>query len=179
MLLALILAQVVVPSSSPSSAVLPTVTSWRDGARERPLQLEVSIVALREPDRLTTQALRAAGAVEQTRHGLTQLWKVANAAEVLRAVPAALPVYRDGPRMRVPVGGVIVVPASGTAEALQRRLGRGVVKNGTVSIQCPPREALEFARSLRGPDIDWAQPNWWHDVSAKEAGVRRSRAGDR
>lgn len=168
-LLSLLLAQVVTPTPSTAEVVAarwPVQATWRDGAAERTVHLDESLVAERGPQEATASTLRAQGAMVSLTRGRMRLWRVERAAQALESDPRLLPVYRDegGPKLRVPLGAVLVVPARGlTPQQLKAQLPRtGTVENGIVRVVCEPSEALALAKSLSAlPGVGWAQPDWW------------------
>lgn len=175
-LVALLLSQVVAPEVKPApvepAAPWPVVTSWSDGGKERSVHLEESLVAERDGDEQTATALRAQGAMVSHKKGRVRLWRVERASAVLASEPKLLPVYRDedGPKLRVPIGGVLVVPARGVDPAkLRDALGRGtVVAFGVVRVSCAPAEVFSLAKTLAAtPGVGWVQPDWWLAATPK------------
>lgn len=175
-LLALVLSQVVTPEQAPAAveppAPWPAITTWSDGGKERTVHLEESLVAERDGDEHTAATLRAQGAMVSHKKGRVRLWRVERASAVLAAEPALLPVYRDegSTKLRVPVGGVLVVPATGVPSMKVRdAIGKGVVvEYGVVKVPCAPREVFSLAKSLAATaGVAWVQPDWWLAATPK------------
>ena len=174
-LLAVVVSQVVAPGAAPKpvefAGAWPTVVPWKDGAVERTVHLDESLVAERDGDEHTGAALRSAGAMVSLSKGRMRLWRVERASVVLQADPKLLPVYRDegSTKMRVPIGGVLVVPTKGVAAAkLSAEVGGSVVANGVVRVQCAPTKVFELARSLSTfAGVSWVQPDWWLGAQPK------------
>lgn len=174
-LLAVVVSQVVAPGAAPRpvefAGAWPTVVQWKDGAIERTVHLDESLVAERDGDEHTGAALRSAGAMVSLSKGRMRLWRVERASVVLHSEPKLLPVYRDegSTKMRVPIGGVLVVPAKGVAPAkVSAEVGGAVVANGVVRVPCEPTKVFELARSLSGvTGVAWVQPDWWLGAQAK------------
>lgn len=173
-LLSLMLSQVVAPQ--PVTPVVepgawPPVTTWSDGGKERTVHLDESLVAERDGDEQTGAALRAQGAMVAMTRGRMRLWRVERASVVLTTEPKLLPVYRDegSTKMRVPIGGVLVVPAKGVAPSkLSADVNGTVVANGVVRVPCAPTKVFELARSLSSvTGVSWAQPDWWLGAQPK------------
>lgn len=173
-LLSLMLSQVVAPQ--PVVAVVepggwPAVTTWSDGGKERTVHLDESLVAERDGDEHTGAALRAQGAMVAMTRGRMRLWRVERASVVLTTEPKLLPVYRDdGPKLRVPIGGVLVVPKAGVApEKVRDAMGKGtVVQHGVVKVPCAPLEVFSLAKSLsETAGVWWVQPDWWLGATPK------------
>lgn len=174
-LIALLLSQVVAPevkAAPVEPAPWPALTTWSDGGKERSVHLDESLVAERDGDEHTATALRAAGAMVSHKKGRVRLWRVERASVVLASEPRLLPVYRDegAPKLRVPIGGVLVVPAKGVEpEKLREKLGRGtVVAHGVVRVPCAPNEVFTLVRSLASTaGVAWVQPDWWLAATPK------------
>ena len=85
--------------------------------------------------------------------------------------PKLLPVYRDdGAKLRVPIGGVLVVPKTGVApEKVRDAIGKGtVVQHGVVKVPCAPLEVFSLAKSLsETAGVWWVQPDWWLGATPK------------
>lgn len=170
-LLAMVLAQVVVPSTAQSLAWADQV-QWRDGAAMRSARLETTVVAAPVGDEALATRLRGQGATVLRSNGRLTLWQVSRADVVLMKEPSALPVYRDEKRAkrRVPTDAVLVIPKqTDSIDALRVRIGRGAeVVDGLVRVPCEPRDAVALAKSLSSVEgVDWAQPNWWLDARGK------------
>jgi hypothetical protein len=173
--LVLVLSQVVTPAAGPGvvhHGAWPVSAEWQDGATRRTVHLDESLVADRDGSDAQATALREKGAMVSKRKGRMRLWRVENASVLLAADAALLPVYRDegGAKVRVPIGGVLVVPKRGTtAKALREALGEGTVLEAqVVRVEVPPPEVLARCRSLSGtPGVAWAQPDWWVAATPK------------
>jgi len=176
-LLALVLSQPVAPVAPAPTlpeapAGWPTVVTWSDGGRERTAHLDESLVAERGGDEHTGAALRSQGAMVSSTRGKMRLWRVERAQVVLVAEPKLLPVYRDegSPKLRVPIGGVLVVPAKSTTATKLREVvgGKVVASGGVVRVPCPPAKVFELTRTLSGAaGVAWAQPDWWLGAQGK------------
>lgn len=166
--LCLVLSQVVAPQATPQPELKsswPVMATWLDGQAERTVHLDESLVAERDGDEHTGASLRSQGAMISLTRGRMRIWRVERATAVLTSDSKLLPVYRDegGPRLRVPIGGVLVVPAKGVSPAKVREaVGGEVVKNGVVRVPCAPAQVFELARTLSAtPGVWWVQPDWW------------------
>lgn len=174
-LVAVVVSQVVTPVAPATSVEFagawPTVVQWKDGAVERSVHLDESLVAERDGDEHTGAALRSAGAMVSLKKGRMRLWRVERASVVLQSEPKLLPVYRDegSTKMRVPIGGVLVVPGKGVAPSkLSADVKGTVVANGVVRVPCAPTKVFELARSLSSvAGVSWAQPDWWLGAQPK------------
>ncbi|MBL8922637.1 MAG: hypothetical protein JNJ54_27555 [Myxococcaceae bacterium] len=175
-LIALLLSQVVAPDAKASpvepAQAWPTVTTWSDGGKDRSVHLDESLVAERDGDEHTATALRAAGAMVSHKKGRVRLWRVERASVVLESEPRLLPVYRDegSTKLRVPIGGVLVVPKSGVdSQKLRDTLGRGVVvAHGVVRVPCAPAEVFSLSKALASTaGVAWVQPDWWLGATPK------------
>jgi hypothetical protein len=173
--LALVLSQVVLPTPGPTvehHGAWPVSAEWQDGATRRTVHLDESLVADRDGSDAQATALREKGAMVSRRKGRMRLWRVENASVLLAADAALLPVYRDenGAKVRVPIGGVLVVPKKGTAaKALREALGEGaVLATQVVRVEVAPPEVFPRCRSLASTDgVAWAQPDWWVSATPK------------
>lgn len=99
-----------------------------------------------------------------------QLWRLsrANAGLVLAALDAKLPghfavVVRDGPKTRVPVGGVMVWLKPGAdAAKLPARVVRDFGKGVLLLDAAPGAATLNLSEALAAdPRVARAMPNWW------------------
>jgi hypothetical protein len=167
-LLAALLAQAVPvePSAQPAPGGWPAVVTWSDGGKERVVHLDESLVAERDGDEHTGAALRESGAMVSFKRGRMRVWRVERASSVLTTEPRLLPVYRDeaGGKLRVPVGGVLVVPKTGVAsEKVRDAMARGtVVQHGVVKVDCAPAEVFALSKTLSATEgVWWVQPDWW------------------
>lgn len=176
LLLTLVLSQVVTPAAEvpvQRHGAWPVTTTWQDGATARTVHLDESLVADRDGSDAQATALREKGAMVSRRKGRMRLWRVENASVLLANDDALLPVYRDenGAKVRVPIGGVLVVPKKGTtAKALRAALGEGTVLDTTqvVRVDVPPPEVFPRCKTLASTaGVWWTQPDWWVSATPK------------
>ncbi len=173
--LALVLTQLVTPAPGAPieyHGAWPVTATWQDGPTARTVHLDESLVADRDGSDAQATALREKGAMVSRRKGRMRLWRVENASVLLAADAALLPVYRDesGAKVRVPIGGVLVVPKKGTtAKALRAALGQGtVLETRVVRVEVPPPEVFPRCVSLAATaGVAWVQPDWWVSATPK------------
>ncbi|GEM_PF-3083843 len=117
-------------------------------------------------------AMKAAGGEVVQRTARVVLWRVPDAAAVL-ADPRFTAVFHDGPKLRVPAGGVVVWLAGSTNVAAWAS-ERGVVvekvlREGVLLLQSAPGTAsLTLAEALKKDSrVKSATPNWWLRAAKK------------
>lgn len=175
LLLALVLTQA---TPAPQPAVVepvspwPVTATWKDGAKERTVHLDESLVAERDGTEASASELRSHGAMVSRSKGRMKLWRVERATVRLAADPKLLPVYRDegSLKLRVPIGDVLVVPTKGvSAETVKAAIGEGTIDaNGVIRVRCAPSDVFARTAALgQLAGVWWVQPDWWLSTVAK------------
>lgn len=174
-LLALVLAQtapVTPPATVEAASPWPFTATWKDGAKERTVHLDESLVAERDGTEASASELRSHGAMVSKSKGRMKLWRVERSSTLLVTNPNLLPVYRDegSQKLRVPIGDVLVVPTKGvSAETVKAAIGEGAIdQNGVIRVRCAPREVFAKTAALsQTAGVWWVQPDWWLGTVAK------------
>ena len=174
-LLALVLAQVA-PVTPPAmvepASPWPFTATWKDGAKERTVHLDESLVAERDGTEASASELRSHGAMVSRSKGRMKLWRVERASALLATSTNPLPVYRDegSQKLRVPIGDVLVVPTKGVPpEKVKAAIGEGAIdQNGVIRVSCPARDVFSKTAALaQVAGVWWVQPDWWLGTVAK------------